>query len=227
MDITPPVPAAADPDAVLEPEATEPDAVLEPQAAEPDAGFEPDAAEPDAVFDPDADATIVSVEEDEWMAVYLWNINQFIGENVRFSDTKAGSVIVLSGAVLSMLQTGGFHRSFSEHPIGEWTLGSLASLLTFLCLGAAVLAAAWSIRPRLVRNFSAGYVFWESILAHGSSQVFVQELNRRSRRELIDHLAVQLYSVSAVASAKFRWVARAMVLCMTGAVLGAIVLVAR
>jgi hypothetical protein len=181
----------------------------------------------DAMLEPDAGATIVSVEEDEWMAVYLWNINQFIGDNVRFSDTKAGSVIVLSGAVLSMMQTGGFHRSFANHPIGEWTLGAFASLLTFLCLGAAVLAAAWSIRPRLVRNFSAGYVFWESILAHGSSQVFVQELNRRSRRELIDHLAVQLYSVSAVASAKFRWVARAMVLCMAGAVLGAIVLVVR
>jgi len=173
------------------------------------------------------EATIVTVEEDEWMAIYLWNINQNIGENVRFCDTKAGSVIVLSGAVLSLLHTGGFHHSFANHPLGEWTLGALASLLTFLCLGAAVLAAAWSIRPRLVRNFSAGYVFWESILAHGSSQAFVQELNRRSRRELLDHLGVQIYSVSAVASAKFRWVARAMVLCMTGAVLGAIVLIAR
>jgi hypothetical protein len=173
------------------------------------------------------EATVVTVEEDEWMAVYLWNINQFIGDNVRFSDTKAGSVIVLSGAVLSLLHTGGFHHSFANHPLGEWTLGAVASLLTFLCLGGAVLAAAWSIRPRLVSNFSAGYVFWESILAHGSSQVFVQELNRRTRRELLDHLAVQLYSVSAVASAKFRWVARAMILCMAGVVLGALVLIAR
>jgi hypothetical protein len=186
----------------------------------------PDAAEL-MQLEPDADATIVSVEEDEWMAVYLWNINQFIGENTRFSDTKAGSVIVLSGAVLSMLQTGGFHQSFANHPLGEWTLGAVASLLTFLCLGAAVLAAAWSIRPRFVSNFSAGYVFWESILAHGSSATFVKELNRRSRRELLDHLAVQLYSVSAVASAKFRWVARAMILCMAGALLFAVVLVTR
>ena len=172
------------------------------------------------------EATIVSVEEDEWMAIYLWNINQYIGDNVRFSDTKAGSVIVLSGAVLSLLYSGGFHDTFAR-PLGEWRLDGVAALLTFLCLGGAVMAAAWSIRPRLVRNFSAGYVFWESILAHGSSQSFVQELNRRSRRELLDHLGVQIYSVSAVASAKFRWVARAMVLCMTGAALGALVLVAR
>lgn len=172
------------------------------------------------------EATVVSVEEDEWMEEYLWHVNHYIGENVRFSDTKAGSVIVLSGAVLSMLYTGGFHRSFAR-PLGEWRLGSLAALLTFLCLGGAVLAAAWSIRPRLVRNFSAGYVFWESILAHGSSHAFVAELNRRSRRELLDHLAVQIYSVSAVASTKFRWVGRAMLLCMAGAVLGAIVLIAR
>ena len=173
------------------------------------------------------EATVVTVEEDEWMGEYLWHINEFIGENVRFSDTKAGSVIVLAGAVLSLLHTGGFHHSFANHPLGEWKLNALASLLTFLCLGAAVLSAAWSIRPRLVSNFQAGYVFWEAILAHGSSQTFVQELNRRTRRELLDHLAVQIYSVSAVASAKFRWVARAMVLCMAGVVLGAIVLIAR
>jgi hypothetical protein len=177
-------------------------------------------------YDPDADATIVSVEEDEWMAIYLWNINTMIGENVRFSDTKAGSVIVLAGAVLSLLYGGGFHRSFAQ-PLGEWKLGALAALLTFFFLNAAVICAAWSIRPRLVRNFAPGYVFWESILAHGSSAKFVRELNRRSRRELLDHLAVQIYSVSAVASAKFRWVGRAMILCMAGALLGAIVLVAR
>lgn len=177
------------------------------------------------VADPAEGANIVSVEEDEWMEEFLWNLNHYIGENVRFSDTKAGSVIVLSGAVLSLLYSGGFHHTFAR-PLGEWRLDAVAALLTFMCLGGAVLAAAWSIRPRLVRNFAAGYVFWESILAHGSSQAFVQELNRRTRRELLDHLAVQIFSVSAVASTKFRWVGRATLLCMTGAVLGAIVLVA-
>jgi hypothetical protein len=172
------------------------------------------------------EATVVTVEEDEWMAEYLWHVNEYIGENVRFSDTKAGSVIVLSGAVLSLLYSGKFHHTFAR-PLGEWRLDAVAALLTFICLGGAVMAAAWSIRPRLVRNFSAGYVFWEAILAHGSSQAFVVEMHRRTRRELLDHLAVQIYSVSAVASAKFRWVARAMMLCMAGAALGAVVLVAR
>ena len=171
--------------------------------------------------------TIVSVEEDEWMEIYLWSINSMIGDNVRFSDTKAGSVIVLSGAVLSMLYGGGFHRAFATRPLGSWTLVAVASLLTFLFLGGAVLCAAWSIRPRFSRNFQPGYVFWESILAHGSPKAFVRELNRRSRRELLDHLAVQIYIVSSVASTKFRWVGRAMVLCMCGAALGGVVLVLR
>jgi len=171
--------------------------------------------------------TIVSVEEDEWTEIYLWNINTMIGENVRFSDTKAGSVIVLSGAVLSLLYGGGFHRAFATRALAAWSLVSVASLLTFLFLGGAVLCAAWSMRPRFSRNFQPGYVFWESILAHGSPAAFVRELNRRSRRELLDHLAVQIYIVSSVASTKFRWVGRAMLLCMCGAVLGAIVLVLR
>ena len=202
---------------------TTPDPVPVPDAGPAPA---PDAERIDTVLsDPEEGASIVGVEEDEWMEQFLWNLNNYIGENVRFSDTKAGSVIVLSGAVLSLLFSGGFHRTFAR-PFGEWKLSAVAALLTFMCLGGAVLAAAWSIRPRLVRNFSAGYVFWESILAHGSSQTFVQELNRRTRRELLDHLAVQIFSVSAVASTKFRWVGRATLLCMAGAILGAIVLVA-
>jgi hypothetical protein len=194
----------------------------------PDPSQKPEADPVDLAFvlgPHEEEATVVTVEEDEWMAEYLWHVNQYIGDNVRFSDTKAGSVIVLSGAVLSLLYSGGLHRTFAR-PLGEWKLDAVAALLTFLCLGAAVMAAAWSIRPRLVRNFSAGYVFWEAILAHGSSQAFVVELNRRSRRELLDHLGVQIFNVSAVASTKFRWVARATLLCMTGAALGALVLVA-
>jgi hypothetical protein len=94
-----------------------------------------------------------------------------------------------------------------------------------VALGGSVLLAAWSMRPRLVRNFSTGYVFWESVLAHGSSAAFVQALNQRTRRELLDHLAVQIYSVSAVCSTKFRWVGRAMMLAMSGAVLAAAVMI--
>jgi Family of unknown function (DUF5706) len=166
-----------------------------------------------------------SVEEDEFMEEYLWSINQYLNEHVRFSDTKAGSVIVLSGALLSMLYGGGLHRTFAAVPIGAWRLRSIAAMVTFAMLGASVMAAAWSMRPRLVRNFAKGYVFWESILAHGSPAAFVRDLNLRTRQELLDHLAVQLYAVSGICSTKFRWVGRAVMLCLTGAMLAAVVLI--
>ncbi|HYH82231.1 MAG TPA: Pycsar system effector family protein [Longimicrobium sp.] len=166
-----------------------------------------------------------SVEEDEFMEQYLWNVNQYLNEHVRFSDTKAGSVIVLSGALLSMLYGGGLHRTFAAVPLGAWRLRGVAALVTFLLLGGSVLAAAWSMRPRLVRGFARGYVFWESILAHGSPMAFVRDLNLRSRQELLDHLAIQLYAVSGICSTKFRWVGRAVVLCLTGAMLAAVVLI--
>jgi len=166
-----------------------------------------------------------SVEEDEFMEEYLWHVNQYLNEHVRFSDTKAGSVIVLSGALLSMLYGGGLHRTFAAVPFGEWRLRSVAAMVTFALLGASVFASGWSMRPRLVRNFATGYVFWESILAHGSATAFVHDLNLRSRQELLDHLAVQLYAVSGICSTKFRWVGRAVVLCLTGALLAAVVLI--
>lgn len=166
-----------------------------------------------------------SVEEDEFMEEYLWHVNEYLNEHVRFSDTKAGSVIVLAGALLSMLYGGGMHRTFAAVPVSEWSLRTVAALVTYLLLGGAVMAAAWSMRPRMVKSVPRGYVFWESILAHGSPANFVLALNKRSRQELLDHLALQLYIVSGICSTKFRWVGRAVMLCLTGATLAALVLV--
>lgn len=166
-----------------------------------------------------------SVEEDEFMEEYLWHVNQYLNEHVRFSDTKAGSVIVLAGALLSMLYGGGMHRTFAAVPVSQWSLRTVAALITYLLLGGAVMAAAWTMRPRMVKGVPTGYVFWESILAHGSPAAFVRNLNLRSRQELLDHLAVQLYVVSGILSTKFRWVGRAVMLCLTGALLAAVVLV--
>ena len=166
-----------------------------------------------------------SVEEDEFMEEYLWHVNSYLNEHVRFSDTKAGSVIVLAGAMLSLLYGGGLHRTFAAVPVSEWTLRTFAALITYLLLGSSVLCAAWSMRPRMVNSVPTGYVFWESILAHGSPAAFVRELNKRSRQELLDHLAVQLFIVSGICSTKFRWVGRSIFLCLGGALLAAIVLV--
>jgi pycsar effector protein len=168
-----------------------------------------------------------SVEEDEFMDDYLWAVNAYINDHVRFSDTKAGSVIVLAGAVLSLLYGGGLQRSFAGRPFAEWTVTSVAALLAFLLLGGSVLTAAWSIRPRLVRVHSTGFIFWESVLAHGSADAFVRAVNGQSRQQLLDHLAAQIYVVSLVCSRKFQWVARSITLCLTGALLAALVLASR
>jgi hypothetical protein len=166
---------------------------------------------------------LVLVEADEFMEEYLWHLSNYLNDHVRFSDTKAGSVVVLSGAVLSLLYSGGFQHAFAA-PFSQWGLGTVAALLSFSCLGASVLLSAWSMRPRLVRNYSTGFIFWESILAHGSAEAYVRQLNRQSRRQLLDHLAVQIYNVSGVASTKFKWVGRAVIMSMVGALLGTAVL---
>lgn len=165
-----------------------------------------------------------SVEEDEFMEEYLWHVSEYLNEHVRFSDTKAGSVVVLSGAMLSLLYGGGLHHAFATVPVSQWSLRAIAGLATYALLGAAVLAASWTMRPRMVNTVPTGYVFWESILAHGSPAAFVKDLNQRSRRELLDHLAIQLYVVSGICSTKFRWVGRAVMLCMAGALLATVVL---
>jgi hypothetical protein len=172
-------------------------------------------------------ADLTSVEEDEFMEEYLWHVNQYINEHVRFSDTKAGSVIVLAGAMLSLLYGAGVQRSFASTPIAAWTVASMGAALAYLALGASVLSAAWSIRPRLVRVHTTGFIFWESVLAHGSADAFVRALNTLSRKQLLDHLSAQIYHVSLVCSRKFVWVARSIQLCLLGALLAAMVLLGR
>lgn len=169
----------------------------------------------------------VSVEEDEWMDDYLWNVNLYINEHIRFSDTKAGSVIVLGGAMLSLLFSGAVQHEFTMHPLRQWNLASYGALGSFLCLAASVLTAAWSIRPRLVRTHERGFIFWESVRAHGSPQAFVRAVNSRTRQELLDHLSTQIFHVSGVCSAKFGLVSRAITLALIGGLLGGAVLLLR
>jgi hypothetical protein len=191
----------------------------------------PDAIAVPAIMAPPMEeselSNLTSVEEDEFMEEYLWHVNQYLNEHIRFSDTKAGSVIVLAGAMLSLLYGAGVQRTFAGHSFGEWTLSSAGAALAFLALSLSVLISAWSMRPRIVKVYATGYIFWDSVLAHGSADAFVRSLNTQSRKQLLDHLAAQIYYVSLVCNRKFVWVARSIQFCLLGALLAAIVLTGR
>jgi hypothetical protein len=168
-----------------------------------------------------------SVLEDEFMEAYLWHVNQYINDHVRFSDTKAGSVIVLSGAVLGLMYSGNLQHAFTQRAPAAWGVAGFGAVAALLLLAASIFCAAWSMRPRLIRSHPTGFVFWEGIRAHGSPQAFVHALNEQGRSALLDHLGIQIYHVSTICSTKFRWVGRAIALALAGALCAGLVLLLR
>jgi hypothetical protein len=147
---------------------------------------------------------------------FAWKTHDYIHNYIRFSDAKAALAITWCTAMAGAMCVAGIHVGLVKGQMTGFLF--LSSLSGFILLGLAFLAAAWSIMPRLWTKQRSGLVFWESIIVIAHDSLYPKELGRKSVAELADHLAVQVYAVSQVASSKFFWSGNAIWLAVLGTV---------
>jgi hypothetical protein len=82
-----------------------------------------------------------------------------------------------------------------------------------LCLSIA------AIRPRLKTNTSVGFIYWGSIVGHGTAQHFTTAVHRMSDRDKSEALAKHLYELASIAKRKYAYVDRAIFAGVAGGVL--------
>ncbi len=79
---------------------------------------------------------------------FLWKTHSYINDYIRFSDTKAGFAITLSGALLGLLYSAKTHELFLKAPFDSWSWPNCSSAASFALLILSVLSGVWTIRPR-------------------------------------------------------------------------------
>lgn len=141
---------------------------------------------------------------------FLWNVHSFMNEYIRFADTKAQLVIGWATAIAGTLVASDF-----LHPM-EFTPIKVARLASVLLLALAVASAIFAINPRLRTKQPKGYIFWLSILGHGSRDSFLQATDTIGASEAGEHVASHLYDLSGVCRDKYWWVNVSILLAFVG-----------
>jgi hypothetical protein len=156
---------------------------------------------------------------------FLWKDHSYINEYIRFSDTKAGFVITISGALLGLLYSMKAHELIVKTCVSRWSGLNWSSSGSFLMLMAAVLLGVWAIRPRLWSHQDRSLIYWGGIAKYPSREGFYSAFSRLSDDELVEQLAHHVFELSAVCASKYFWVSAAILAGVIGGTLAAVVVV--
>jgi hypothetical protein len=136
---------------------------------------------------------------------FLWETHRNLTHHVRFSDMKAGAVVVVASSVTGALFKSGAHgplAGFSPLSLTTWVAVSAYALL--IC---SVLCGFWSIHPRLVNSRLKDYIFFGGIANYESPQAYWQALLNDADSKVAETLAQNVYYLARIVSEKYRWVA--------------------
>lgn len=158
---------------------------------------------------------------------FLWNTHSYINEYIRFSDTKAGFVITLSGALLGSLYSTKAHELFVKFEVSRWSWLNWFSFASFLMLVLAVLLGIWAIRPRLWSRSDRAFIYWGGIAKHQSGEAFSEEFRLLADDSLLGYLAHHVFELSTVCARKYFWVSASIVVGGVGGLLAAVVVLLR
>jgi hypothetical protein len=154
---------------------------------------------------------------------FLWKTHSYINEYIRFSDTKAGFVITLSGALLGALFSTKAHELFIKSEVSRWSWLSWCSCASFLTSAMAVLLGIVAIRPRLWSHTDHAFIYWGGIAKHTSMEAFTREYKQLPDDCLLEHLVHHVFELSTVCARKYFWVSASILAGGLGGLLAAVV----
>jgi Family of unknown function (DUF5706) len=164
---------------------------------------------------------------------FAWKVHAYICDYIRFADTKAAALIAWCTALITMLWSTKAHENFTGASVSlsaiDWKTTALAwgSAAAFGCLACGIGFAFWSVKPSLwsqdgAKTHSPGYVFWETIRAHGSVEQFRKGLTKMDSAGLAAQTAENTYVLAGIAKRKYKWVDWSIRLGCAGTVLAVV-----
>ena len=164
--------------------------------------------------------------DDKRLSDHLWNLHKYVNDYVRFGDTKAAVILVFCTGLVGVLYNVKTPRRLLSMPPAAWTFGDVLLVLALVLLAAAMFCIAMIIIPRTQSSQSRGFVYWNSILEHGTAETYWAKISHLTDRQLSEHLAHHVYDVAQIVSRKYWWTNWAMRFALPGAGLGALVALA-
>ncbi|QDU53131.1 Pycsar system effector family protein [Gimesia panareensis] len=169
--------------------------------------------------DTDTESKLQHIKQSESSQVdqtiaFIWHSHSHLSEVTRNCDIKASIVLAWTTALIGGLFTIEFHHFVvgTHHNLDfeGWTkipvqIGAFVSLIL---LSASFAFATFAVTPRYQSpDWGAaepGYIYWKSILAHGSEKKLLDFLASSSGSDHLQHLSEHLYRIAKIADTKHR-----------------------
>ena len=148
---------------------------------------------------------------------FLWKTHGRLNEDARFADTKALAVIMFASGLITTMQAVRLHLVVLSQGPGRWGILGFLSAVAYLCLAAALVLAAWSIKPRLTKAHDKGFLFWESIRGYPTASEFWRDFRSHDVGALAEHMADHVHTLAGVCKRKYDWLGWSMWAVFLGA----------
>lgn len=156
---------------------------------------------------------------------FLWRIHAYTNDYIRFADTKAGFA---AGTVLAVMGA-----LVASHPFDSLSQSSLTQLhyhvwfsgLALAFLVCSFVCALLAIRPRLKSTVPKGFIFWTSVVEHGSDLQYADKCKKLSADEMEENVSRHIFALSAICKRKYYWTNLSILMGAAGGLLaGAVIL---
>lgn len=156
---------------------------------------------------------------------FLWKIHGYTNDYIRFADTKAGFAAGTVLAVMGALVASHPFDSLSQTPFTQLHYRVWFSALALAFLVFSFICALLAIRPRLKSTVPKGFIFWASVVEHGSDMAYAGECKKLSVDEMELNVSRHIYALAAISTRKYYWTNLSILTGAAGGLLtGAIVL---
>ena len=161
---------------------------------------------------------------DPQTAEFVWNVHSYTNEYIRFADTKAAFTAGAATALIGGVVASSIFDSSLRVPLYQWSLLQWLALVGLLFLSISLWLCIAAIRPRLWNDTPVGFIFWNSIVAHGTAKQFTRAVHDLTERERSDAATDHLFILASIAKRKFECVDRAIYAGVIGGALAGIAL---
>ncbi len=157
---------------------------------------------------------------------FLWKIHGYTNDYIKFADTKAGfvagTVLVVIGALVASHpfdSLSGIPLAQLHYRVGFGALALVILVFSFIC-------ALLAIRPRLRSTVPRGFIYWASVIEHGSDLAYADACKKLSADQMELNVSRHVYALAAICTRKYFWTNLSILTGSVGGLLaGAIVLV--
>jgi hypothetical protein len=134
--------------------------------------------------------------------------HEYIREYIQMADQKAAFVFATGSALLAFLYSNQASQAWLRNPL-TWATKSFVSLIAMFGLAIAAALAVAVVVPRR-RGSRRGFIFWESIVASGSSSAYANRVAGLAEAEIAREQLHHCYELAFVCQRKYNALARAM-----------------